>query len=131
VRAWDGEKYPQKPLGDFGDKPEEERFDAALGDGVRWFEHLDLGGSSEPHSVKAACEAYLEKLRVEKSEQTAKETEGYFRRLVHGDPIAKILLSKLNKTHMAGWRNRVLQHNDDRSSFNRNITLLGRPQSRP
>ena len=53
ARAWDGEKYPQKPLGDFGDKPEEERYDAALGEAVKWFQHLDMGGSTTPQSVKA------------------------------------------------------------------------------
>jgi site-specific recombinase XerD len=124
ARAYDGARYAYEPLGDFATFPEKERFDEACKAAEAWFQHLDLGGSSEPHTIKETCEAYIGKVRLEKSEQTASETEGYFRRLVYGDPIAKVLLSKLTKKHMAAWRDRALQHNDDRSSFNRNITPL-------
>ena len=124
ARAYGDAGYAYETLGDFATLPENERFDAAKKAAEKWFEHLDLGGSTQPHSVKAGCEAYLEKLKVEKSEQAMKDAEGYFRRIVYGDPIAKVLLSKLSKTHMAGWRERALKHNSDRSSFNRNITPL-------
>lgn len=124
ARAYGDAGYAYETLGDFSTVPEGERYDAAKKAAEAWFQHIDLGGSTQDHTVKAACEAYLEKLRTEKSEQAKKDTEGYFNRLVYGDPIAKVLLSKLNKTHMAGWRERVLKHNDDRSSFNRNITPL-------
>lgn len=124
ARAYTDSGYKYETLGDFADKPEEERYDAAKRAAEEWFKHLDMGGSTEPTSVKAACEAYLEKLKSEKSEQAKKDTEGYFKRLVYGDPIARVLLSKLSKAHMAEWRARALEHNDDRSSFNRNITPL-------
>jgi site-specific recombinase XerD len=124
ARAYSDAGYAYETLGDFATLPDNDRFDAAKKAAEAWFQHLDLGGSTQPHTVKAACESYLEKLKVERSEQAMKDTEGYFRRLVYSDPIAKILLSKLSKTHMAGWRERVLKHNDDRSSFNRNITPL-------
>jgi integrase len=122
ARAYTDSGYAYETLGDFADKPEVERYDAAKRTADEWFKHLDAGGSTEPTSVKAACEAYLEKLRSEKSEQAKKDSEGYFKRLVWDDPIARVLLSKLSKAHMAEWRERVLKHNDDRSSFNRNIT---------
>jgi integrase len=126
ARAWreDKGKYAYETLGDFATLPDGERYDAAKKAAEQWFQHLDLGGSTKPQSVKAACEAYLEMLKAEKSEQASKDAEGYFKRLVYDDPIAKVMLSKLTKPHMAGFRERALKHNGDRSSFNRNITPL-------
>lgn len=124
ARAYTDSGYKYETLGDYADKPEAERYDLAKVAAEAWFRHLDMGGSTEPTSVKAACEAYLEKLGTEKSEQAKKDAEGYFKRLVYGDPVARVLLSKLSKTHMAEWRARALKHNDDHSSFNRNVTPL-------
>ena len=125
ARAYDGARYNyNSDLGDFSKLPAGEQFDAAKRAAEEWFKHLDLGGSTEAHTVKAACKSYLEYLRAEKSEQAAKDAEGYFNRLVYGDPIAKVLLSKLGKPQMSAWRERALKHNGDRSSFNRNITAM-------
>jgi site-specific recombinase XerD len=116
--------YVYETLGDFAERLEKERYDAAKGAAEHWFRHLDMGGSTVPTSVKAACDTYLENLKNERGEQAKKDTEGYFRRLVYKDPIARVMLSKLSKAQMAGWRERALAHNNDRSSFNRNITPL-------
>ena len=124
ARAYTDSGYSYETLGDFADKPEEGRYDLAKAEAEKWFKHLDMGGSTEPTSVKAACETYLEKLKTERSEQAKKDTEGYFKRLVYKDQIARVLLSKLSKAHMTDWRERVLAHNNDRSSFNRNVTPL-------
>jgi integrase len=124
ARAYVDGKYAYETLGDFATLADKERYDAAKKAAEQWFQHLDLGGSTKPQSVKAACEAYLEMLKAEKSEQAAKDAGGYFKRLVYDDPIAKVMLSKLTKPHMAGFRERALKHNPDRSSFNRNITPL-------
>jgi integrase len=124
ARAYVDGKYAYETLGDFATLPDGERYDAAKKAAEHWFQHLDLGGSTKPQSVKAACEAYLEMLKAEKSEQASKDAGGYFKRLVYDDPIAKVMLSKLTKVHMAGFRERALKHNGDRSSFNRNITPL-------
>lgn len=124
ARFYDGDRYYYQRLGDFGDLPEKDRFDAAKKGAEEWFDHVDLGGSTKAHSVKEACEAYLAKLRSERGEQTAKDAEGYFKRLVYSDPITRVKLGKLSKTQMFGWRSRVLAYNPDRSSFNRNITPL-------
>lgn len=133
ARAYQGPGYKHHKLGDFTHLPESDRYDAALKRAQEeFFGHIDLGGSTEPHSVKAVCQAYLSKLGAERSEQAEKDAKGYFTRLVFGDPdkkippdpIARVLLSKLNKAHMAAWRDRALAHNADRSSFNRNITPL-------
>lgn len=120
------QKYKFESLGDFVETPEGERYDKAKQAAEKWFQHqhLDLGGSTEPQSVKAACEAYVEKLRLDRSERAAKDVEGFFRRLVYSDPIAKVQLSKLTKPHMSAWRTRLLERNEDHSSFNRNVTPL-------
>jgi hypothetical protein len=126
ARSYDGEGgYPQRPLGDFGDRPEAERFDAALAEAVKWFEHLDMGGTSRPATVRAVCEAHVEKARAEKGEPAARDTEGFFRRLVYGQPIARASLAKLSKAHCAAWRAWLLDYCEgNKSSFNRNITPL-------
>src|SRR5258708_1246240 len=54
----DGERYHQKPLGDFATEPEKDRFDAAKLAAEEWFRHLDMGGSTNRTTVKAAREAY-------------------------------------------------------------------------
>src|SRR5216684_4504070 len=69
ARAYTESGYAYETLGDFADTPDGERYDRAKAKAEEWFKHLDLGGSTEPTSVKAACEAYLSKLRTDKSEQ--------------------------------------------------------------
>ncbi|OGA59986.1 MAG: hypothetical protein A3G81_26135 [Betaproteobacteria bacterium RIFCSPLOWO2_12_FULL_65_14] len=126
ARVWDAEaqKYPQKPLGDFADKAEEERYDAALAEAVGWFEHLSMGGSTAPLTAKAACEAYVDKLRTESGDTAADDAAGRLRRLVYDDPLAKVQLSKLTARHLADWKKRVLAVGGARSSYNRNSTSL-------
>jgi integrase len=126
ARAWDPEKkaYPQKPLGDFADRPPEERYSAALAEAVAWFDHLDKGGSTAAVSVRKACEAYVDKLRTESGEGPAKDAEGRLRRIVYGDPLAKVPLAKLGARHIAEWKKRVLAEGGARSSYNRNSTSL-------
>jgi hypothetical protein len=68
VRAYGDAGYVYETLGDFGALPENERYDAAKKEAEAWFQHLDKGGSTEPHTVKAACDAYVAKIRAERSE---------------------------------------------------------------
>src|SRR5690606_25572186 len=56
ARFYDGERYIHKPLGDFATLDEKDRFDAARKAAEEWYQHLDMGGATEPLSVKAACE---------------------------------------------------------------------------
>src|SRR5882672_3520503 len=95
ARAYDGERvtvnpYRRKPLGDFADLPEKERFDAARAAAEEWFKHLDHGGATESGTVKSACEDYVDELKTENSESASLDAAGRFRRLVYGDPIAKV-----------------------------------------
>lgn len=132
ARAYDGSRYVYETLGDFATVVEKERYDAARKAAEAWFQHLDLGGSSQPFTVKAACESYIDKIKSEKSERAAHDAEGYLKRLgvlptpdeTGLDDIATVLLSRLNKTHMAGFRKRAVRRYPDRSSFNRAITPL-------
>ncbi len=124
ARAHTPDGYVYETLGDFSDRSEKERYDAARKDAGRWFEHLDLGGSTKALTVKAVCNAYIDRMRLERSDQAARVTEGFFRRFVFSDPIGDVTLSKLTKPHMGEWRRRMLERNPNRSSFNRNVTPL-------
>ncbi len=127
ARFYDGERQHYQPLGDFADLPEKDRFDAALKAAEAWFAHIDLGGSTKPGTVEEACEEYLEWLKIEKGERGERakmETEGYFRRLVYGDPIARVKLDKLSANDCWRLRDRLLKHNPDRSSYNRNVAPI-------
>ena len=86
ARAYNGEDYDQHPLGDFALLPANERYDAAKKAAEAWFQHLDMGGSTEPQSVKAACEAYVDKMRTESGERPADERLADSAELVYGDP---------------------------------------------
>jgi site-specific recombinase XerD len=124
ARFYDGARYVQQPLGDFGTLPDAERYDAARKAAEAWFQHLDMGGATEPQSVKAACEAYVDKLRTERGEAPAKDAAFRLARFVYDDPIAKLQLAKLTPRHIADWKKRVLERGGLRSSYNRNSTPL-------
>ncbi len=130
ARAPGGNKYVQKPLGDFADLMEKERFDAAKKAAEAWFHHLDLGGTTKRVTVKSACEVYVEKLQQENGEDAASDAHGRFRRLVYGDehtapdPIARIELLKVAPRHVAEWKKRVLAKGGTRSYYNRNATAF-------
>jgi len=124
ARIYDGERYHQKPLGDFADRQEKDRFDAAKVEAETWFRHLDLGGTTDRATVKVACEAYVENRRTEKSEAAAVDVKGRFGRLVYADPIARIDLAKLAPRHLADWKARVLAGGGSRGSYNRNAVSL-------
>jgi integrase len=125
ARLYDGQKkYLQCPLGDFDNLPEKQRFDAAKKAAEEWFSHLDLGGSTAAATVKDACEAYVDNLKIENSEAASLDAAGRFRRLVYDDPIAGVDLSRLTATQVAGWKKRVLAKGGSRSSYNRNATAV-------
>src|SRR5205823_706862 len=113
-----------EPLGDFATLPEKGRFDAAKRAAEEWFRHLDMGGSTDRQTVKAACEAYVEKTKLESSEATAVDAKGRLGRLVYADPIARVDLTKLAPRHVAEWKKRVLERGGSRGSYNRNATAL-------
>jgi len=124
TRFYDGERYQQKPLGDFAELSEKERYDAAKCAAEEWFQHIDKGGTTERTTVKAACEAYVDERKLEKGEASAVDAKGRFTRLVYDDPIARIDLQKLAPRHVADWKKRVLAKGGTHGSFNRNAAAL-------
>ena len=124
ARFFDGQTYPQKPLGDFIDLPEGQRFDAARVAAEQWFQHMARGGTTGSVSVQGACEAYVEHLKMESSQAAADDAKGRFTRLVYSDPLGRIDLQKLAPRHFADWKKRVLAKGGTRGSFNRNATAL-------
>ena len=127
ARAYDGERatvnpYRRKPLGDFATLPEKERYDAARVAAEAWFKELDHGGGIESGTVQSACEDYVDELKTENSESASLDAAGRFRRLVYGDPIAKVALGKLTASSVAAWKKRVLAKGGTKGSFNRNAT---------
>lgn len=97
ARAYDADKRKQsyRSLGDFGDLPRHERFDAARKAAREWLEHVSGGGSTKPITVKQACERYAD---------GDHEVHMRFVRHVYGEPIAKLPLLKLTAKHVADWR---------------------------
>src|SRR5678815_1430859 len=108
ARCYDGEQYQYRPLGDFASLPEKERFDAAKAVADDWFDHLDLGGAVKRGTVKGACEAYVDHLRLNNSVAAADDAAARFGRLIYADPIAKHDLTKLSPRNVADWKKRVL-----------------------
>ncbi len=124
ARYYDGEKYAYSTLGDFATLDEKARYDAAKTAAEEWFRQIDLGGSTDKVTVKAACESYVEQLKQQNSEASSKDAGGRFTRLVYHDPIARIELAKLKRLHVEAWRTRALEAGGSRGSFNRNATAL-------
>lgn len=120
ARFYDGNDYQYKPLGDFAGQPGKDRYDAAKKEAEEWFRHLDRGGAAKSGTVKAACEAYVAWLKVEKSQAASDDARGRFGRLIYSDPIAAVELTKLAPRHFAGWKQRLMENGSTRASFNRN-----------
>jgi site-specific recombinase XerD len=124
ARAKVGDRYHQKPLGDFSELDPREKFDKAKHAAEDWFDHLDLGGSTDRVTVKQACEAYVERLRTERSESAADDAAGTLRRFVDNDPIAQFDLAKLAPRQVADWRARVLKRGRSKAYVNRIMSAL-------
>lgn len=102
-------KKPGKSLGDFGALPPGDRYDAAKAAAEEWFRHLALGGSTEDLTVEQACARYAGDPDTKGPADKASKPDAAqrFRRYVYGDPLARILLSKLREQHVKDWRMRL------------------------
>ncbi len=126
ARTWlDSErKYAQCSLGDFADKPEGERYDAAVAKAAPFFAHHAAGGSTEAITVRQAGEAYVERKRTEEGAKAAGYAEAHIRRAIYEDQIAGVLLPKLTESQCMAWRARLLERAggvEHTSSFNRSL----------
>ena len=91
-------KKPTTTLGDFGHLPGNERYGAAKKEAEAWFKKLASGGSAESIDVAEACRRYA---------HGKPDAEQRFQRHVYGDPIARVLLDKLQSHHVKDWRRRL------------------------
>lgn len=148
ARAWDEADGRDvfHPLGDFSDQPDHKRFDSAVLEAGKWFEHVRRGGSTAVVTLRAACERHIEHLRHEKPKATltpyavarrarkgpqgtqvqgtwvvpaAEDAEGRFKRYVYTDAkLSATPLIKLTPAMFDEWRKR-LQAQPTRSGGNR------------
>lgn len=103
-------KQYQHPLGNFDDRPDSERFDAAMKAAAAWFRHRDAGGSVEIITVGEACKRYVKKARAEGRESSAIDLEGRFRRWIDSDlKLSKTPIMKLKPGMLNDWRNKLVK----------------------
>lgn len=125
ARAYNEEQrsYRFKALGSFGDRPAANRFAAAKADAEAFAVEVERGGIADTdekiETVEDACR-HLAK--------THKEAGARFKRYVYSDPIAKMKLAKLRRSHVAAWRAR-LEATPARVSRNKKGEQVTRPRS--
>ena len=102
ARAYDDTKrnYRLKALGSFGVGPANERFALAKREAENFATEVERGSISEEklETVEDACKRFA---------QSHDEAAERFRRYVYSDPIAKVKLGKLRRSHVAAWRARL------------------------
>ncbi len=108
ARAYDPtfRKQVKRSLGDFGQLPPNERFNAASKAAREWVAHMDAGGTNEVVTVAGACERYAAAL-ARTSAGKAKEARRRFAQYINTDSIARISLPKLRSHQVADWRKRL------------------------
>lgn len=142
VRFWDvgAGIRAKKSLGEFGDLPPSERFNAAKKAADAWFAHLDRGGSVEVVTVKRACELYVAHLRATRGDKPANDAEARFGRWIYNEKaLPEIELQKLTRARLDKWRKAIAAtpakiNRDDReepvtrprspSTVNRDVTTF-------
>lgn len=143
ARAWDEVKGRDdfRPLGDFADLPDHKRFDAAMADAGKWFEHIGKGGSTGSTTILVVCERYVKHLQATKPKATltpyaaarraakgkttddvvpaAEDAAARFKNYVLNDAkLAATDIAKLTPSMVDHWRNR-LQEAPTRAGGNR------------
>jgi hypothetical protein len=84
-----------KPLGEFLDLADHQRFDAAAKAAQAWFDHLGRGGTARAATVLDACTRYVGHLKATKSERAAKDAEARFKNYVLN--LVKLAATELPK----------------------------------
>lgn len=102
ARAYDEDQrnYRTRALGSFGDYPANERFALAKADAEKFAGEVEHGGlrSDNIETVEDACKQFA---------RSHNEAGDRFRRYVYADPIARIKLAKLRRSHLKSWRQRL------------------------
>lgn len=102
ARAYDEDRsgYRLKALGAFGEHPGSARFALAKDASEAFAVQVERGAlTDEPlETVEDACRHFA---------KSRTEAEQRFRRYVYGDPLAKVKLAKLRRSHVESWRDRL------------------------
>jgi integrase len=102
ARAYDEDRraYRLKALGSFGDHSANERFALAKQEAERFAGEIEHGSvrDAEIETVEDACRHFA---------KSHGEAADRFRRYVYSDPIAKVRLAKLRRSHLKSWRQRL------------------------
>lgn len=102
ARAYDEDQrgYRLKALGSFGDRPANERFAVAKQEAERFAAEVEHGSGrdEEIETVEDACRHFAD---------AHSEADARFTRYVYSDPIAKVKLAKLRRSHLKAWRQRL------------------------
>jgi integrase len=102
ARAYDEDQrgYRMQALGSFGDTISRDRFSVAKQAAETFCSEVERGGVADDpvETVKDACERWA---------KSRTEAEGRFARYVYDDPIAKVKLAKLRRSHVKAWRERL------------------------
>jgi integrase len=125
ARAYDDERkgYREKPLGSYAEQIASERFAEAKLAAEQFAAEVERGGVVE---VEERVETVGEACR--KFALTHNEAPARFERFVYGDPIAKVKLAKLRRSHTDAWRKR-LEATPAKVSRNKVGEFLTRPRS--
>lgn len=98
-------KQVYKPLGDFSDLPDHQRYDSARTEAQKWFNHVGIGGSTEVVTITDVCSKYLIHLRETKGHEAADNAQERLSRHVLSDKrFAEIELAKLTPLQVGTWR---------------------------
>ena len=96
----DGSRYRLKALGSFGEHAASARFTVAKEASEAFAIQVERGALAEEQieTVADACRRFA---------KSRAEAEQRFRRYVYDDPLAKVKLTKLRRSHVASWRDRL------------------------
>jgi site-specific recombinase XerD len=98
--AEESRAYRWRSLGSFADYPSRDRFGPAKQAAEKFASDVERGSVSDEkiETVEEACRRFA---------KDRKDDDARFRRFVYSDPIARVKLAKLRRSHVAAWRARV------------------------
>ncbi len=106
-------------------------YEQAISAAREWATALSSGVEVFDATVTDACQSYVSHLRLHKSEDSAKDAETRFKRLVYGKEIGRLPLAKLTTIALRAWLNKQVvtdgdeeQERRSKDTANRNLTAI-------
>jgi len=87
-----------------------------------WFSGCSKG-VIRAETVEEGCKAYVEKIKIEKGEDQAREAEGRLRRRVYGTEFGRKRIDSLIPADVEAWRDGLLGH-EGKPAANRDLSAL-------